>query len=331
MSIDDDLTPTYASPMDVETYRLLGLDKPGPRAVNGHSNLDVAASINHEGDAGYQPCPEAHPSSDVPKGEILSTRDWGCDRYPNTLRWVWIYVPADLPVSRSDVGLMQFNDGQIYLEKDGFVRAASVLDSLHAAGEIGPTVGVFSTPGRPAHINAEADDWSEAEWNIAEWNIAAEQRSIEYDSLRPDYAQFLLAELLPFVEQTADVTLTDDPKRRICCGASSGGIAAFTAAWHFPDRFSRVLSHVGTYANIKGGHNYPWLVRNTPRKDIKVFLQSGENDVVTLVGDLPLANRTMANALDYAGYDYRFEYGTGGHSLAHGGALFADSIRWLLR
>lgn len=326
MNIDDDLRPNYPSPMDVETYRLLGLDKHGPRTVNGHSNSDVAASIGHEGDAGYQPCPEAHPTRDVSRGKFLSIRDWECEHYPNTVRRIWIYVPADLPAGRSDLGLIQFNDGHIYLDKGGPVRAASVLNSLHAAGEIHATVGVFVMPGRPAHISAEADDWSESDWDEA-----AEQRSIEYDSLRSDYGEFLLEELLPFVEQTADVRLTDDPKRRICCGASSGGIAAFTAAWHFPDKFARVLSHVGSYTNIKGGHYYPWLVRNTPRKDLKVFLQSGENDAATLFGDLPLANQTMANALEFAGYDYRFEFGTGGHTIAHGGALFADSIRWLLK
>ena len=62
MNIEDDPRPIYASPMDVETYRLLGLDKHGPKAVNGHSNADVEASLNHEGDAGYLPCSEAHPA-----------------------------------------------------------------------------------------------------------------------------------------------------------------------------------------------------------------------------------------------------------------------------
>ncbi len=325
MTIEDDLRPDYASPMDVETYRLLGLDKHGPRTVNGHSKADIEASINHEGDAGYQPCPEAHPDTNVPEGKILSIRDWDCDLYPNTVRRIWIYVPADLPAGGNDLGLIQFNDGHIYLDKEGPVRAASVLDSLHAAGEIGPTVGVFVIPGMPTHINADAEAWSEVEWDVA-----AEQRSIEYDSMRADYGRFLLDELLPFVERRADVRLTDDPKSRICCGASSGGIAAFTCAWHFPNAFSRVLSHVGSFANIKGGHNYPWLDRSTPRKDIKVFLQSGENDAATIFGDWPLANQTMAKALDYAGYEYRFEFGTGGHTLAHGGSLFADAIRWLL-
>jgi enterochelin esterase-like enzyme len=311
--------------MDVETYRLLGLDQHGPKAVNGHSNSDVEASINHAGNAVYRPCPEAYPASDVPRGKILSIRDWRCEHYPNTVRRIWIYIPA-LTAGTSDLGLIQFNDGHVYLDKEGPVRAAAVLDSLHAAGEIHPTVGVFVTPGRPLSIKAEWDDWSETEWDAA-----AEQRSIEYDSLRADYGAFLLQELLPYVEQAANVQLTNDPTRRVCCGASSGGIAAFTCAWHFPAAFGRVLSHVGSFTNIKGGHNYPWLVRSTPRKAIRVFLQSGENDAATLFGDWPLANKTMANALAYAGYDHRFEFGTGGHTLAHGGALFADSIRWLMR
>ena len=326
MTIADDFSPIYASPMDVETYRLLGLDQPAPTAVNGHSNRDVEASMNHPGDDAYQPCAEAYPGEEVPQGEILNARDWRCDSYPDTVRRIWIYVPPGLQPGTEDVGLIQFNDGQIYVSNKEAVRAASVLNSLHHSGEIRPTIGVFVMPGWPTSISQDHTEWTEGDWSKA-----AEQRSIEYDSMRPDYGRFLLDELLPYVEETAGVQLTSDPARRICCGASSGGIAAFTCAWQFPDQFARVLSHVGSYTNIKGGHNYPYLVRTTPRKDIRVFLQSGKNDAATLFGDWALANQTMANALDYAGYDYRFEFGTGGHTIAHGGALFADSIRWLMR
>ena len=111
MTIEDDPRPIYASPMDVETSRLLKLDKHGPKAVNGYSNLDVETSINHEGDAGYQPCPEASPASDTPNGKILSIRDWECEFLPNTVRRIWIYVPAALPAGSSDMGQIQFNDG----------------------------------------------------------------------------------------------------------------------------------------------------------------------------------------------------------------------------
>ncbi|MEJ2088003.1 MAG: hypothetical protein P8Y69_05930, partial [Gammaproteobacteria bacterium] len=141
MTTEDDLRPIYASPMDVETYRLLGLDRPGPKAVNGRSNLDVQASINHAGDAAYRPCPEAYPASDVPKGKILSIRDWESDFYSDTVRRIWIYIPADLSAGSSDLGLLEFYDGNIYVYCEGPVRASSVLDSLHAAGEINPTVG----------------------------------------------------------------------------------------------------------------------------------------------------------------------------------------------
>ena len=157
------------------------------------------------------------------------------------------------------------------------------------------------------------------------------QRSFEYDSVTPDYGNFLAEEVLPFVEQTHNLQLTDDPAQRTVCGISSGGICAFTAAWMHPDQFGRVLSHGGSFTAIRGGHNYPYLIRTTERKPIRVYLQSGENDAETLAGDRPLANRTMANALQYAGYDHRFVFGTGGHSLRHGGALFADSLRWLWR
>ena len=115
------------------------------------------------------------------------------------------------------------------------------------------------------------------------------------------------------------------------CGVSSGGIGAFMAAWHFPDQCRRVLSHCGSYTDIWGGHNCPSLLRTNPRKPLRVFLQSGANDVNSPFGDWALANQTMASALAWAGYDYRFEFGTGGHNLHHGGALFADSLRWLWR
>ena len=39
----------------------------------------------------------------------------------------------------------------------------------------------------------------------------------------------------------------------------------------------------------------------------------------------------MAAALKFAKYDYRFEYGDGGHNGKHGGAILPDSLRWLWR
>ena len=85
----------------------------------------------------------------------------------------------------------------------------------------------------------------------------------------------------------------------------------------------------GSFTNIRGGNQVQYLVRSNERKDIKVFLQSGERDADIILGSWPLANQTLAASLDYAGYDFRFEFGTGGHNLRHGGSMFAETLRWL--
>ena len=125
--------------------------------------------------------------------------------------------------------------------------------------------------------------------------------------------------------------MTDDPDQRAICGISSGGICAWTAAWQRPDAFRKVLSHVGSFVNIRGGHVYPALIRKSARRPIRVFLQGGSEDLNNAHGNWPLANQQMASALDYADYDYRFEYGEGAHNGIHGGAILPDSLRWLWR
>ena len=110
---------------------------------------------------------------------------------------------------------------------------------------------------------------------------------------------------------------------------SSGGICAFNAAWHDPSAFGLVLSHCGSYTNIRGGHNYPYLVRTSVKKPLRVFLQSGKHDLDNWLGNWPLANQQMGSALEFADYEHRFVFGEGMHSLRHAGAIFADSLRWL--
>ena len=65
------------------------------------------------------------------------------------------------------------------------------------------------------------------------------------------------------------------------------------------------------------------------RAGLKVFLQSGARDFDNSHGSWPLANQQLAQSLDFAGYDFKFEFGEGGHNLAHGGAIFPDTLRWL--
>jgi enterochelin esterase family protein len=102
-------------------------------------------------------------------------------------------------------------------------------------------------------------------------------------------------------------------------------------AWERPDAFRKVLSHIGSFADIRGGHNYPSLIRKQPVRPLRVFLQDGEADLDNDYGNWWLANLQMAAALRYRSYDYRFVGGSGGHDGVHGGAILPDSLRWLWR
>ena len=112
---------------------------------------------------------------------------------------------------------------------------------------------------------------------------------------------------------------------------SSGGITAFTVAWERPDSFSKVVSHCGSFTNIRGGNAYPSLIRRTEKKPIRVFLQSGAKDNDNDRGNWPIANPDLASSLSFKKYDYQFVFGEGGHTLKHGGSILPDTLRWLWR
>jgi enterochelin esterase family protein len=192
-----------------------------------------------------------------------------------------------------------------------------VLDNLIHRKELPAMAAVFVSPGTVP----PAEPGQKGRGN----------RSYEYDSLGDRYARFLIDELLPEVERRWAVKLTREPAGRATVGASSGGICAFTVAWERPDSFGKVISFIGSFTNIRGGHAYPAWIRKTERKPIRVFLQDGSNDLDNLHGSWPLANQQMAAALKFSGWDHRFEYGDGGHNGKHGGAILPEALRWLWR
>merc|ERR1712187_623224 len=58
---------------------------------------------------------------------------------------------------------------------------------------------------------------------------------------------------------------------------------------------------------------------------------SGENDVDNNHGSWPLANREMAAALKYAGYNHKFVFGSGTHLGIHGASIFPQVFLWLFK
>jgi enterochelin esterase-like enzyme len=258
--------------------------------------------------------PDSQPQAGVPKGRIEGPLVWKSEVFPNTFRRYWIYIPAQYEAGKP-AALMVFQDGHKYVDTAAEYRVPVVFDNLIHKGQMPVTIALFVNPGHSSDQFPEP--WRES------------NRANEYDSLGDQYAQLLIGELIPEIAKT--YALTDDPERRAICGASSGGICAFTAAWERPDYFRKVISHIGSFVSIRGGHVYPTLVRQMAKRPIRVFLQDGSNDLDNRWGNWPLANQSMAAALKFRGYDYRFEFGDGAHTHKHGGALLPEALAWLWR
>ena len=192
----------------------------------------------------YKLGPDSQPQAGVPAGTVEKFAFKASKVYPGTERDYWVYVPKQYNAAKP-AALMVFQDGGGYQGTSGSFRATVVMDNLIAKQEMPVAIGVFINPGSvPA-----AEPGQKGRSN----------RSFEYDSLGDAYARFLLDELLPEVEKKWNTT--KDPAGRCTVGISSGGICAFTVAWERPAAFGKVISHIGSFTNIRGGHVYPALIR----------------------------------------------------------------------
>jgi sugar lactone lactonase YvrE/enterochelin esterase-like enzyme len=259
--------------------------------------------------AGPAPGPDSQVQPGTPTGEVIRAEFAGSKVYPGTWREYWVYIPRQLDRTRP-APVMVFQDGLQY-------NAPVVFDNLIHKKQIPAMVGVFVMHGRVRALQTEALDRM--------------NRSFEYDSVTGDYARFLVDELLPHVAKTHALNLSPDPNDRAIAGNSSGAIAAFAAAWQRPDAFRRVFSAIGTYVGLRGGNEFPVLIRKTEPKPIRVFLQDGRNDLNNYTGSWFVANQDMLAALQYSGYDVKHEWGDGEHNSRHATALFPEALRWLWR
>lgn len=260
------------------------------------------------------PHPDRVVQPGVPQGKITSGQFTESQIFPGTRRDYSVYVPAQYQPDQP-AHLMVFMDGSGYAKPDGAFRVPIVFDNLIHQKAMPVTVAVFVNPGTISATVPGGKDRS--------------NRSFEYDSLGDRYATFLIDEFLPVALRGLNVS--NDPQHRAVCGISSSGICAFTVAWEKPDHFGKVLSHIGSFTNIRGGWAYPGLVRKTKGqpKPIKVYLQDGKEDLNNLHGNWPLGNQDLAAALQFAGYNYRLVMTEGGHSGKWGGEELPEALRWL--
>jgi enterochelin esterase family protein len=281
---------------------------------------NLAIALDPPPDPDFPLGPDSHPKDGVPQG-IITRHDFRSDIFKGALRQYYLYLPANY-TKETEAALMVFQDGHAYVQQDGQFRVPTVFDNLIHSGEMPPTVGVFVNPGWFTDKIEGRQAWKAPEG-------VQTDRSVEYDTLSDAYVRMLDEELLPEIEKTA--TLSKDPTMRAICGMSSGGICAFTAAWQRPQSFAKVVSHIGSFTNIRGGDAYPGIIRKTEKKPLRIFLQDGSNDLNNRHGNWWLGNLQMESALEFMDYDLKTAWGEGSHDGKHGGAIFPDTMRWLWR
>ena len=246
------------------------------------------------------------------QGEVIKFMMKDSPRYPGTEREILVYIPQQYR-DTAPACLLVCMDGILY-------DATTVLDNLIASGEMPITIGVFINPG----VVYDEDK------NVVRYN-----RCKEFDSTDDTWAQFIEQEVLPQVRAltTQDgqaINISTDPNDCAITGASSGGIAAFTAAWNRPDMFSRVYTTVGTFVAMRGGHEYPAIVRKTEPKPLRIYMQDGWYDVWNpIFGEWFEYNLLMESAFNFAGYEAFHHWNRGNHSIKYGTLAFPDAMRWL--
>jgi enterochelin esterase-like enzyme len=261
------------------------------------------------------PCfgPESYDKPGVPHGKLSEKMVFKSHIYEGMECNYWVYTPAQYNPS-TPAALFVWQDGQGLVQRDG-TRSQIVFDNLTAEGKIPVIVQVYIQPGM---VGQRA------------------MRSVEYDSVNDTYPRFLRDEILPEVYKNYNIR--KDSYSRAIGGGSSGGICAFNAAWQQPDQFSRVLSRIGSFTSIQwhpgeldGGNVYPFKIRKEPKRNIRVWLQDGSEDLENQFGSWPLQNLQMANSLKIREYDFHLSFGNGDHNGAHGNSELPEELIWLWR
>lgn len=267
------------------------------------------------------------PQEGIPKGEIRGPFTLPSKAYEGTQHTYWVYVPAQYDPQKP-AALMVFNDGQAYMCAECDLRAQNVMDNLIYRREIPVMIGVFINPGRRP---------DQPEPNPKEWGDRTTNRPTEYNTLDDRYARVIVDELLPALYK--DYNISKDPEQHAIGGSSSGAIAAFTVAWERPNHFRKVLSFIGSFTDLRGGHAYSDIVRKSEKKPIRIFMQDGRNDnrgvgrdgKYNEKRDWFAQNVKLMQALQEKGYDMTYTFGIGRHSQKMSGAVLPEAMRWLWR
>lgn len=324
----------FVAPSPSPTTISIDAQPPLPMLQVGHSNLwmrlekmrvgvthayqffaDGKPLGNRSDVPGYNP--DSYPKPGVPQGKLSEKHTITSKIYDGMKADFWYYAAPGVDPS-VPAPLMVWQDGQNLTSGDlSKYRLFTVTENLVAQKLLPPLVHVLIAPGFAPDGKA--------------------MRSIEYDTVSDRYNHFLLEEVLPEVEKA--YKLRPDGYSRGIAGESSGGICSLNSAWFNPEKFARVHSTIGSYTSIQwhpeekldGGNVYPNMVRKMPKRNIRVWMSDGSDDLENNHGSWPLQNIQLANSLKMREYDFHFRFGIATHDSAQAAIDLPESLAWLWR
>ncbi len=263
--------------------------------------------------------PDHYLKPGTPQGKLTEKRTHTSRIYDGMVADYWVYAPAQYQ-SGTPAAVMFWTDGEVHINRDSGSRALNVWDNLTHEKKIPVIIQVLVSPGLKG---------------------AQRLRSIQYDSVDDRFARYVLEEILPEVAKSYN--LRTDGYSRAIAGDSSGAICALNAAWWRTNDFSRVLSRIGSFTSIQwqrnedgltkkdGGEIFPYLIRKSRKKNIRIFLQDGFGDLENNHGSWPATNLALVNSLKLQGYDFKMTWGNGTHSRNGGNVEMPEEMIWLWR
>ena len=312
----------------------------------GRLERDEVAMRRAEWNKELYPLPKAYQRREgTPRGKIVGRVMEDSAFYPGVKHKYWIYTPAQYD-EKTPADLILFLDGQMYFmpvleERDlrgtmsdlleaipaegeialleGTDHVTDLLDNLITDGKIPPTIAVFLAPGYPGP--------GEPVYGTSK---GITNRSVEYDTVSDWFARFVAEEFLPMALE--GYAITADSMRHSVVGISSSGIASFAVAWYANHLFGNVIAASPSFGNIRGGNIWPSVIRTTDeQKNLRTCMCVGKYDADIIFGDWILANRDVASALNYRGYDFRLIINEMGHSLTFLKYMIPQALAWFYR
>lgn len=216
---------------------------------------------------------------------------------------VQVYLPARFRRT-GRYPLLVVHDGGDYLH---YAAAKTVLDNLIHRLDVAETIVAFLSP---------------------------QDRLVEYANSAA-HARFVSTELVSRLE--SELPLLAQPASRCLMGSSFGAVAAFSAAYRYPDTFGALLLQSGSFVftdignDHGGGPVFEPVVRfvnryrAAPRRIAdRIFMSCGVYE------PLIIPNRSMVHTFESAGMAVRYVEARDGHSWENWRDRLQEGLSWIL-